>query len=189
MAPSEEVIEYIPFDLSSQDLQKIDPAEQWPALFSVYAGKAVELSGQTDLRTALKFAAFFYRQARELVYRPQKTDCATLIFSRYDPDLTYRPENVHEPASWTSAEIEEIASIRDDDNSLEIAIDLNRFWSDETGATKDQLKQFLKTIYSLSPRKRMVKLTGEAPLLAAILTLIWFIPQAEEIYYQELKIK
>lgn len=143
-----------------------------------------EIVGETDpLFSAFLFMNLILR-SREIIYRLNDEEKALVVFSTYNEKDIIRPSFVENNPLYDMDELRDIEIRMSKDRRKDIKINLSDF-KRENGKS---LGFSMKPIYSYSPEKEKVNLTGKTSFDIFFLILGWFRLGTKDIYYEDVKI-
>ena len=192
---NEQLIEYCVVTLP-KDASSIDRASLQTELHKAF-GEPVMLQGISSVKSAYIIFAELADKTEEIAYREEASREAFVVRS-YLPDRYIRPQNVRilkiKPRKTRSTRDGSQPKHRDADRMATVAnISLNSLWSDHAEHSANSfekiLERFLNGVRDQVGQSSRIEISGEIPLLPALyaLDLCWSL--ANEIHYDEAKIK
>jgi hypothetical protein len=167
-----ELISYFLVDTNSAD--SITPLAQTEDVDG-FLPLCIELQGADLLRLGKAFL-FWRTKALEIIYRPQSTQKAMVIFSRLSEEEYFREADIIPPVLWPEQKL--VALKESWKSDLEKAIKINL----ESESTLDK---FLEKLYAINPTKDKVVFEGVVQPYLFLLALDWFANSADSIWYHD----
>lgn len=180
MSNAETLITYRTFPISAQ--------ASMGAIVDACGNEPIELVGVAPFSLLMPLVARLRDFATEIVYREAQGTAGTIVFSLHEPGI--RPYAVAFPPSLTEEEERACMRNRAQDTRIEIEVDIDALWRQAQASEPEQpLHAFILSLQSVEPVREAVILTGETPVIPAILAMMWFLSDAKTVRYEQIALK
>lgn len=163
------------------DTTKNQTKEQ-KAIFEESPFLGIELQGRDLLRLAQVFLTWRGR-VNEISYRGNFQGKAIVIFSRLNPEQYFRSQDIISPLLWPENELIRLEKIRQDDQSEEVTVELNKI-AVSSENTEVSVLDFLRQLYAMNPKKKSVFLKGNISPYLFLSVIDWFALESQHISYE-----